>query len=135
MSAAKHVAAGVTIAFPVTCTYRGGIKELGAHGRHLRIDDGRIGHGELSLSHGIPLTEVAAIEITERATEGTPARSMVAEGVHGGGRTPAAKAKQFTDIAVRTDDGQVGLWIVEQRGGAWVRSKLAPALEGSGFSL
>ena len=43
------------IGFPVTCEYRGGNPGLGRHGRHLWIEDGKIGHGELSLTHSIPL--------------------------------------------------------------------------------
>ena len=59
----------VTISFPVDCKYVGGHDALGRHGRHFRIEQGRIGHGELRLTHSIPLTEVASVEVAQREVE------------------------------------------------------------------
>jgi hypothetical protein len=46
----------VTIGFPVKCVYKGGNATLGKHGKHFRIEDGKVGYGEFSLSHSVPLT-------------------------------------------------------------------------------
>jgi hypothetical protein len=125
----------VRIGFPVSCVYRGGIEELGTHGRHLWIEDGRIGHGRFSPSHGIPLSSVAGVEIMERETDGSEAWPMLAQGVYGARRTQTVKPKQSTEIAVRTKDGRTGLWMVKRRGGEWVQGKLALALHEAGISL
>jgi hypothetical protein len=132
---AKPAESTAEIGFPVKCAYKGGIVALGGHGNHLWIRDGKLGHGELSLTHGIPLSSVSSIDVVERATEGSTARPMLAEGVYSAHRTPAVKPKQYTEINVRTHDGQVGLWIVENRGGEWVRDRIAPALQTAGISL
>ncbi len=125
----------VRIGFPVACVYRGGIKELGTHGRHLWIEDGRIGHGHLSCSHGIPLNSVSGVEIMEQGTRGSQGRFMLAQGVYGVRRTPTVKPKQFTEVTVRTKDGQTGLWVIKRRGDEWVQGKLAPVLQEAGISL
>jgi hypothetical protein len=62
------------IGFPAKCDYEGGIAALGKHGKHLWIEDGRIGHGELKLTHGISLSDVSGVEILERAEEPAPNR-------------------------------------------------------------
>jgi len=122
----------VKIVFPVSCQYRGGHTELGRHGRHLWIKDGRIGHGEVRLTHSLPMAEVASIEVAERGTSGTSAGTFAAPGLLPGRKFPSASPKQFTDVMVHTRDGQAALWVVEGRGGEWVRATLAPALRQAG---
>jgi hypothetical protein len=131
----KSVASTSKIGFPVKCDYKGGIDALGRHGKHLWITDGKIGHGEFTLTHEIALSSILGVEVMERTTEGAHAQPMLAAGVHGAHRSPAVKPKQFTEISVRTNDGQVGLWVVERHGGDWVRKRLAPALLEAGISL
>jgi hypothetical protein len=129
---AEDESSSVKIGLPVACEYRGGHTELGKHGRHLWIEDGRIGHGELRLTHSLPMAEVTSIEVTERATSGTQAGTFAAQGLLPGRNFPRAAPKQFTDVTVHTRDGQAALWVVEQRGEEWVRGKLAPALHEAG---
>jgi hypothetical protein len=129
---AEDESSRVKIGFPVACEYRGGNTALGQRGRHLWIQDGRIGHGELTLSHSLPMAEVASIEVAERGTGGTQAGTLAAPGLLPGRNFPKAGPKQFTDVTVHTRDGQAALWIVEQRGEEWVRDKLAPALHEAG---
>src|SRR5580704_7518910 len=117
----------VTIGFPVRCSYRGGHQVLGRRGRALRIADGRIGWGVLRLTHGLPLGEVASVEVTERQFGGSPASTLVAFGTQTGGR-PARAPEQLTDVVVTTRDGQQALWVVHRRGAPWVVGKLAPVL-------
>lgn len=119
----------VTIGFPVTCEYRGGNPELGGKGRHLWIEDGKIGHGELHLTHAIPLTRVTSIDVTEREFGGTDAQTLMAFGTQPLVTKHASRPKQITDITVRTIDGCMALWIVEHRGADWVRQRLTPALQ------
>jgi hypothetical protein len=121
------------IRFPVKCDYKGGISALGRHGKSFWIRNGQLGYGKLSLTHAIPLSSVSSVEVTERTTEGAKARPIMAAGVYGSRRSPAAKPKQFTEINVRTDDGEVGLWVVERHGGDWVRNKLARPLQAAGI--
>lgn len=123
------------IGFPVKCDYQGGIAALGRHGKHFWIQDGKLGHGELSLTHGISLSNVSGIEVVERTTKGREAQPMLAQGVHGAHRTPAVKPRQFTEVNVWTQNGQVGLWVVERHGGDWVRNRLASALHEAGVPL
>jgi hypothetical protein len=129
---AKGESSSVKIGFPVACECRGGNKALGRRGRRLWIEGGRIGHGELSLTHSLPLAEVASIEVTERGTTGTRASTFASPGLLPGRNFPKAGPRQFTDVRVHTRDGQTALWIVERRGGEWVRDKLAPALHDAG---
>ena len=128
------------ISFPVKCDYKGGIAALGQHGKHFWIKDGKIGHGEFSLSHSISLDEVAGAEVNERQVGGSDEQTLVASGVSPGiayrpGGRPASRPKQITEITVRTKDGQAGLWVVERRGGDWVRSKLAQPLKEAGIPI
>ncbi len=128
--------AGVTIGFPVKCTYRGGHAGLGLHGRHFRIEDEGLGYGEFGLSHSIPLDTVASVEVTEHQFGGAPAQTLVSVGTVklGGTRgAPASKPRQMTLIMVRTHDGQQPVWRVEDRGADWVRSRLTPALRRAGI--
>ena len=116
------------ISFPVKCDYKGAIVALGGHGKHFWIQDGKIGHGEFRLSHSVPLDDVESIEVTERQIGGRGIPLQIVPGVPIVKRVPGAAPKQVTEIAVRTKDGQEGLWLVDHRGGDWGRSKLAPAL-------
>jgi len=117
------------IGFPVTCEYRGGNPGLGRHGRHLWIEDGKIGHGELSLTHSIPLVSVTSVDVSEREFGGTEAQTLMAFGAQPVVTKHASKPKQVTDITVRTRDGYEALWTVEQRGADWVQKRLTPALQ------
>lgn len=111
------------------CDYKGGITALGEHGKHLWIQDGRIGHGEFSLTRSIPLDQVAGIEVTERVYGGTGVPIRVYPGVPMVRRVRGAEAKQETEISVQTKDGQEGRWLVEKHGRNWVVEKLGPALQ------
>jgi hypothetical protein len=102
---------------------------LGRHGRHLWIQDGKIGHGELSLTHAIPLASVTSVNVTERQVGGAQAKTLMAFGAQPMVTKHAAEPKQVTDITVRTRDGKQALWIVKQRGADWVRERLTPALQ------
>lgn len=129
----------VTIGFPVKCTYRGGHTGLGGHGKHFRIEDGRIGYGEFGLSHSVPLTDVASIEVTEHEFGGSEGQTLVGLGtmnVGGVGRrgSPGSEPKQTTVITVRTNDGQEPVWEVERKGAEWVRDRLSPAPSNVGIS-
>jgi len=126
-------ATSVTIGFPVTCEYRGGNSALGRHGRHFRIEGGALGHGELTLTHHIPLDTVASVELAERQFGGTDAQTLMAMGVPPLITKSASPPLQITDITVRTEDGQEALWVVERRGAEWVRAKLAPVLSAAGI--
>jgi hypothetical protein len=123
----------VRIGFPVDCTYHGGNKALGKHGKHFWIEDGKVGHGELGLTHGIPLGDVASIEVTERSYGGSEVQVLVAPGLPVGRRVRGAAPKQETDIVVWSKDGQQATWVVERRGAAWVRKKLATAMHAAGI--
>jgi hypothetical protein len=129
---------GVTIGFPVKCFYRGGHVGLGGHGRHFRIEDGKIGYGEFSLSHSIPLDAVASIEVTEHEFGGAEAQTLIGLGtmnIGGVGRrgTPGSEPRQITLITVRTKDGQEPVWEVEHKGADWVRDRLTPVLRNAGI--
>ena len=65
----NHATASVHIGFPVDCKYVGGNTVLGKHGHSFRIEGDRLGHGELHLSHSIPLTDVASVTIAQRGSE------------------------------------------------------------------
>ena len=121
------------IGFPATCEYRGGNPALGRHGRHLWIENGKIGHGELRLTHAIALASVTSVNVTERSAGGTEAQSLMAFGTQPTVTKHASKPKQVTDITIRTDDGHQALWIVEQRGADWVRERLTPVLKQAGI--
>ncbi len=126
----------MTIGFPVKCTYRGGHTGLGRHGRHFRIEDGRLGFGEFGLSHSIPLHTVDSVEVTELGFGGSPAQTLVSVGTVKLGSTrgaPASEPRQVTLITVRTEDGQQPVWRVEDKGADWVRSRLTPVLGRAGI--
>jgi hypothetical protein len=128
----------VTIGFPVQCAYKGGNTTLGKHGSHFRIEDGRIGFGEFTLSHSLPLDTVASVEIAEHEFGGSDAQTLVALGAMnlgtGAGRgSPASEPKLMTNIIVRTKDGQEATWDVERRGADWVRARLTPVLRQAGI--
>ncbi len=128
----KEDSPSVKIGFPVACEYHGGNKELGSHGRHFWIEGGLVGHGELRLTHGIPLADVTSVEVTEREEGGEQVGTLLAVGVAGGGYF-SHDPKQVTDVVVRTKDGQAAAWVVEQRGADWVREKLTPVLRQVGI--
>jgi hypothetical protein len=118
----------VRISTPVVCRYYGGLDALGTHGHHFWIHDGRIGHGELRLTHGIPLADVASVGLSER--EGGGSEVVNVRGLRG---LPAERSEVFTDINVHTKDGHTGLWFVEGRDATWVSGKLTAALEAAGI--
>jgi hypothetical protein len=120
-----------SVTFPIHCQYCGGHRALGEHGRHLWIENGRIGHGEFHLTRSIPLSEVASVEVAERAVGGGEIGTLVAVGAVGGGFFKH-EAVQVTDVLVRTKDGQQPVWEVDHRGADWVRRRLANALHESG---
>jgi hypothetical protein len=126
----------INIGFPVKCVYRGGHAELGKHGKHFRIEDGKIGYGEFKLSHGIPLDSVASVEVEEHEFGGSKAQTLISMGTVklGGTRgSPASEPRQVTLITVRTKDGQEPLWEVEHKGASWVRERLTPVLRNAGI--
>jgi hypothetical protein len=131
------VRGSVTISFPVDCKYVGGHSALGKHGHHFRIQQGRIGYGELSLTHSIPLTDVATVVVAQREVEeSTAGGPVLAAGLMGGGGIlSSTHPRVTTDITVHTRDGQEAQWTVEQRDGDWVRAKLAAALRQAGIRL
>jgi hypothetical protein len=123
----------VKIGFPVKCHYRGGHRSLGRHGIHLWIREGTIGYGRLKLAHGFPLSEVASVDVKEREFGGSDAQVFFAAGVgfggvRRGGGPKGSPPKLMTDITVRTRDGQEALWVVQDRGAEWVRTRLTPVL-------
>jgi hypothetical protein len=125
------------LGFPVKCVYKGGHEALGSHGKHFRIEDGKIGYGEFNLSHSIPLDAVASIEVTEHGFGGAEAQTLVGLGtmnIGGVGRrgTPGSESRQVTLITVRTKDGQEPVWEVEHKGADWVRDRLTPVLRKAG---
>lgn len=114
---------------PVKCVYRGGHAALGTHGRHFRIEEGKVGYGEFALTHAIPLSTVTSVEVTECQFGGSQSETIVGLGIAGGVRgRPVTKPKQVTLITVRTRDGQEPVWEVEHKGAEWVRERLTPAL-------
>ena len=121
----------VKIAYPVTCVYAGGMKALGKRGNNFRIKDGKLGHGAYSLSHSIPLSDVASIEVVERQIGKSKVGATAAFGVAGG--LAGKGSKTMTDLIVRMKDGQQANWVVHQRGAAWVRGKLGPVLHEAGI--
>jgi hypothetical protein len=137
----NHATASVHIGFPVDCKYVGGNTVLGKHGHSFRIEGDRLGHGELHLSHSIPLTDVASVTIAQRGSEeprgGGPLLAAGGGGPYGLGGVGIhhANAKITTDLMVRTVDGQEAHWIIEQRGGAWLQAKLSDVLRGRGIPL
>lgn len=125
----EQESAGVT--FPIHCDYCGGHQALGNHGRHLWVENGRIGHGEFHLSHSIPLSEVTNVEVSERQVGGGEVGTVVAVGATGGGFFKH-DAVLVTDVVVRTKDGQEAAWEVRRRGADWVRGKLMGVLHQGG---
>jgi hypothetical protein len=125
----------------VTCKYVGGNADLGKHGHGFRIEGDRLGHGESHLSHSIPLTDVASVTISQRGTAEPPGSGpLLAAGGGGpfglgGVGIQHVKAKITTDLTVRTVDGQVAHWVIEQRGGAWVQAKVSEVLRRHGIPL
>ena len=117
------------ITFPIRCKYRGGNTTLGKHGEHLWINDGRIGHGELRLTHSIPLTDVESVEVTERSFGGSDVQITVMPGLPLTRTVTGTGPKQVTEVTVRTSDGQQALWLIEHRGDEWTREQLRPALK------
>jgi hypothetical protein len=122
-----------SVTFPVRCEYRGGNAALGTHGKHLWIADGMIGHGELRLTHAIPLAEVESIEVNEQSFGGSDVQITAMPGLpltkQIGGTAPI----QVTEVVVRTADGRQALWLIRDRGAAWTRQRLAPALAAAGI--
>jgi hypothetical protein len=138
MDAKSGPAESVSIGFPVKCVYKGGHASLGKHGKHFRIEDGKIGYGEFSLSHSIPLDTVSSVEVSEQEFGGSDAQTLMALGtmnLGGVGRrgSPASKPKQVTLITVRTKDQQEPAWEVDNRGADWVRERLTPVLKQAGI--
>jgi hypothetical protein len=138
MGAESGTKDSVTIGFPVKCVYGGGHTTLGKHGKHLRVEHGRIGFGEFTLSHSIRLDTVASIEVTEHEFGGSDAQTLVGLGtitIGGMGRrgSPASEPRLMTNIIVRTKDGQEATWEVERRGADWVRERMTPVLRQAGI--
>jgi hypothetical protein len=123
----------VKIGILLVCKYYGGNSELGNHGHHFWIDDGRLGHGELALTHSIPLSDVTSIEVTEREVGGSDPTILIAQGMRGGRGIRGSDPKQVTDIVVRTRDGQSATWVVQRRSREWVREKLSQVLRDVGI--
>jgi hypothetical protein len=126
----------VTIGFPVKCVYKGGHSTLGNHGKHFRIEDGKVGYGVFSVSHSIPLSDVASVEVTEHSFGGSEAQTLISVGTIkiGSSRgSPASEPRLMTNIIVRTKDGQEATWEVERRGADWVRERLTPVLRQAGI--
>ena len=93
----------------------------------------------MRLTHSIPLSEVSSVDVEERQEGGSEEKFLFAPGLgqglgpsgYGGGRGPRASSpKTVTDVTVRTKDHQEALWVVDDRGGAWVRERLTPVLRG-----
>jgi hypothetical protein len=123
----------VRIGLPVKCEYKGGLAALGKHGRNLWIRDGKIGHGELKLTHGLPLSEVRSVEVTERVFGETSVEINAMPGIRVTRTVRGAAPKLITDVIVRTVDGLDGLWTVEEHSSEWVRDRLRPALSRAGI--
>ena len=126
----------VTIGFPVKCVYKGGNATLGKHGKQFRIEDGKVGYGEFSLSHSVPLCDVASVEVTEHEFGGSEAQTLISVGTIklGSSRgSPASEPRLMTNIIVRTKDGQEAAWDVERRDADWVRERLTPVLRRAGI--
>ncbi len=117
----------------VKCDYRGGTAALGGHGKHLWIQDGRIGHGELMLTHGIPLSEVRSVEVTERVFGETDVHIKVMPGLPLDRHVRGSAPKLITDVVVRTVDDHDALWTIENRDSNWARDRLRPALSEAGI--
>jgi hypothetical protein len=116
--------------FPVKCEYYGGLEALGTHGRHFWIENGRLGHGNLRLTHGIPLADVLSVEVSEREGGGSEGDTFTLTALRGAslGISPTDPFV-ITDIKVHTKTGTSGLWFVEKKDASWVRSKLNAALQ------
>ncbi len=123
---------GAKVSFPIHCRYRGGNAALGAHGMHLWITDGRIGHGELKLTHGIPLADVQSVEVSERRVGGADVQIRAMPGLPLTRRVSGAAPSQITEVTVRTVDGQQALWLIRDRGAAWTKERLGPPLSEAG---
>ncbi len=116
-------------------TYRGGHASLGTHGRHFRLEDGRLGFGEFKLTHGIPLSDVGSIEVTKEQFGGSEAQTLLSMGTVKLGSTrgsPGSEPAQVTLVTVCTREGQEPVWEVEDRGADWVRERLTPVLRRAG---
>jgi hypothetical protein len=118
----------VRIGLPVRCEYKGGLATLGKHGRNLWIRDGQIGYGELALTHGLELSEVHSVEVTERVFGETDVQIKAMPGLPVTRQVRGAAPKLITDVVVRTRDGLDGIWTVENRSSEWVRDRLRPTL-------
>jgi hypothetical protein len=123
----------VRIGLPVKCEYRGGLAALGKHGRNLWIRDGRIGHGELTLTHGIPLSQVHSVEVTQRVLGDTAVEITAMPGLPVTRTVRGTAPKLITDVVVRTVKGPDGLWTVEGHSSDWVRDRLRPVLKEAGI--
>ena len=121
------------IGIPVKCEYQGGLAALGKHGRNLWIRDGRIGHGELTLTHGIPLSEVHSVEVTQRVFGDTSVEVLALPGLPVTRTVRGTAPKLVTDIVVRTGHGVDGTWTVEGHSSDWVRDRLRAALNEAGI--
>jgi hypothetical protein len=121
------------IGFPVKCEYKGGLAALGRHGRNLWIRDGQIGHGELTLTHGLPLSEVHSVEVAERVFGDTSVEIHAMPGLPVTRTVRGTAPKLVTDIVIRTANGLDGIWTVEDHSSDWVRDRLRPALTEAGI--
>jgi hypothetical protein len=121
------------IGTPVKCEYKGGLAALGKHGRNLWIRDGRIVHGELTLTHGIPLSEVGSVEVTQRVFGDTSVEILAMPGLPVTRTVRGTAPKLITDVVVRTVNGIDGLWTVEGHSSDWVRDRLRPVLNEAGI--
>lgn len=126
-------ASRASVIFPIPCEYRGGNTTLGRHGRHLWITDGRIGHGELKLTHDIPLSDVRSVEVTERTVGGADIHIVAMPGLPLTRHVPGAAPRQVTEVTVRRADGQCALWLIRNRGAEWTKARLRPALREAGI--
>jgi hypothetical protein len=123
----------VKIAFPVKCNYKGGHPALGRPGRHLWIQDGEVGHGELRLTHSIPLGDVDSVEVTERSFGGTDEHITAMPGLPITRTVGGTAPRQVTEVTLRTTDGHQALWVIGNRGADWTRRQLQPALRQAGI--
>lgn len=119
--------------FPLSAPTEVATRRSANVGKHFWIEDGKIGHGELRLTHSILLTEVVSVEVTERTYGGSGVRIQIAPGVPVTKRIHGTAPRQVTDITVRTRDGQDASWEIERRGADRVRNKIAPALRQAGI--
>ena len=114
------------------CDYKSGVAALGKRGKHLWIRDGTIGHGEFSLTHSIPLSEIQSVEVTERVFGQTDVEISAMPGLTLDRHVRETVPRHVTDVVVGTKDGHEAIWTVANRGSDWVRERLRPALSNAG---